>query len=109
MAVAIDVKGKNNESINISHSIININNIIINVTNYGLNIDEIVNRIVKELQQRALYDPRALEALKKIQPLVEELKKTNSRERKLSILKKILEIVAPIVDLFRILADMLHH
>jgi competence transcription factor ComK len=109
MAVAIDVKGKNNENINISHSIININNIIINVMNYGLNIDELVNRIVKELQQRAPYDPRALEALKMVQQLVEELRKANSRERKLSIFKKILEIVAPIVDLFRIFADMLSH
>jgi len=97
MAVTIDVKGKNNENINI---------VIMNIINYGLNIDEIVDRIVKELQQRAPYDPRALEALKKIQPLVEELKKTNSWERKLSILKKILEIVAPFVDLLRI---VLHH
>jgi hypothetical protein len=39
--------------------------------------------------------------------LVEELKKTNSWERKLSLLKKILETVAPLVDLFKILADML--
>jgi hypothetical protein len=82
---------------------------MVNIVRNNYNIDEIVDRIVKELQQHALYDPRALEALKKIQPLVEELEKTNGWERKLSILKKILEIVAPILDLFRILADMLHH
>jgi hypothetical protein len=107
MAVAIDVKGKSNESINISHSTINI--IMVNIMEYGLNIDEIASRIFNELQQRALYDPKALEVLNKVQQLVEELKKTNSRERKLSLLKKILEIAAPLVDLLKILAGMLRH
>jgi hypothetical protein len=107
MAVAIDVKGKSNESINISHSTINI--IMVNIMEYSLNIDEIASRIFNELQQRALYDPKALEVLNKVQQLVEELKKTNSRERKLSLLKKILEIAAPLVDLLKILAGMLRH
>jgi len=113
MSVALAVKNKgnvrkvSNKIVSISHSTINIT--IVNIVRNNYNIDEIVNRIVKELQQRASYDPRALEALKKIQQLVEELKKTNSWERKLSILKKILEIVAPFVNLLKILADMLHH
>jgi hypothetical protein len=105
MYMAVAIKGKSNESINISHSTINI--IMVNTMEHGLNIDEIVNRVVKELQHRALYDPKALEALNKVQQLIEELKKTNSWERKLSLLKKILEIAAPLVDLFKILADML--
>jgi acetyl-CoA carboxylase alpha subunit len=113
MSIALAVKNKSNvgkisnKNVSISHSTINI--ILVNITEHGLDIDEIINRVIKELQQRALYDPRALEALKMVQQLVEGLKKVNSQERKISILKKILEIAAPFVDLFRVLANMLHH
>jgi len=110
MSVALAIKNKgnvrkvSNKNVNISHSTINII-----IVKENPNIDEIINRVIKELQQRASHDPRALETLKKIQPLVEELKRTNSWERKLSILKKILEIATSLVGLFRISVGMISH
>ena len=108
-----DVKetGKN---VNISHSPINItnitvivNNIVENSPNLDETIDRCCDRIVEELQQLAQYDLQALEALNKIMSLVEELRKTDSRERKLTIFEKILSMASSVLDISKLLTDLL--
>jgi DNA-directed RNA polymerase beta' subunit len=107
-----DVKKTSNKNININHSPINITIIINNVEN-SPNIDEIIdqysNRIVKELQQLAQNDLQALEALNKILPLIEELRKADSKEGKLTIFKEILSIASSISELSKLFADLLRH
>ncbi|NAZ12195.1 MAG: hypothetical protein GU361_05670 [Desulfurococcales archaeon] len=110
-----DVKKTSNKNINIKHSPINIT--IINVEQNNVensaDIDEIVDRysdrIVKELQQLAQNDLQALEVLNKILPLIEELRKTDSKEGKLTTLKEILSIASSILQLPKQFADLLRH
>jgi DNA-directed RNA polymerase beta' subunit len=112
-----DVKKTSNKNININHSPINITIInaeqIVNIVENSPNIDEIIdqysNRIVKELQQLAQNDLQALEALNKILPLIEELRKADSKEGKLTIFKEILSIASSISELSKLFADLLRH
>ena len=107
-----DVEETSNKNISISHSPINIT-IIVNIVENSPNIDEIVDRysdrIVKELQQLAQYNLQALEALNKVLPLVEELRKTDSKERKLTTFEKILSIASSVLELSKLFADLLRH
>ena len=107
-----DVEKTSNKNININHSPINIT-IVNNIVENNPNIDEIVyqysDRIVEELRQLAQYNLQALEALNKILPLVEELRKTDSKERKLTIFDKILNITSSILELSNLFADLLRH
>lgn len=106
-----DVEETSNKNISISHSPINIT--IISIVENSPNIDEIVDRysdrIVKELRQLAQYDLQALEALNKVLPLVEELRKTDSKERKLTTFEKILSIASSVLELSKLFADLLRH
>jgi hypothetical protein len=107
------VKKTSNKNININHSPINITIInaeqIVNNVENSPDIDEIVdrysNRIVKELQQLAQNDLKALEVLNKILPLIEELRKTDSKEGKLTTFEKILSIASSILELSKLFAD----
>ena len=106
-----DAEETSNKNISISHSPINIT--IINIVENSPNIDEIVDqysdKIVKELRQLAQYNSQALEALNKVLPLVEELRKTDSKERKLTTFEKILRIASSVLELSKIFADLLRH